>query len=118
MTINTNENVILFDVDQTLIMHEYKLYPLDRRISVDYYGISKIVVAHLEHIKLLKSYKKRRFFIRVHSNNGFLWAKQIVQKLDLEEFVDSVESKPTRHVDDATNSVEVMGPRVYLEQIP
>ena len=36
----------------------------------------------------------------MHSGNGAEWAAQVVKALKLEEYVDSVETKPSKIVDD------------------
>lgn len=110
MRINENENIILVDIDNTLILHNGK-----KEIELNYYGMVKWAGVHKEHIRLLKSYKQRGFFIRAHSNNGWQWTKEVIEKLGLEDIVNDVESKPTRFMDDVElEHNEVVGMRVYI----
>lgn len=100
MKINTNENIVEIDVDQTLILRRHQDYPSQPKIQISYYGIPWTVTPHLDQIELLKSYKKRGFYIQVHSNNGWKHAKEVIQKLDLVDFVDEVRTKACKTVDD------------------
>lgn len=113
MKVNECEQIILVDVDSTLIMHRPKWYP--GCLTLDYYGIKKFAVPHEEHVDLLKSYRQRGFFIRVHSNNGWKWAKQVVEKLNLMDIVHEIETKPCKFMDDyQLEHNEVIGQRVYI----
>lgn len=98
--LNKNEVVIEMDVDDTIILHDIDAYPSLPRITLNYYGMPMVVVPHLKHIELLKSYKKRGFFVRVHSNNGWKHVDEVLKKLDLWDFVDEGETKASKHVDD------------------
>lgn len=100
MKINTNETVVEVDCDGTLILHDYWDYPTLPRVIINYYGVQKTVAIHTEHVDLLKSYKKRGFYIQVQSHNGFKHAKEVVTKLGLEDFVDEVRTKTSKNVDD------------------
>ncbi len=100
MKINTNELNIDFDVDETLILHDFESYPHLPRVEINYYGMKTTVAIHTEHVKLLKSYKKRGFYLRVVTNNGYRHAKEVVTKLGIEDFVDEVCTKSTKYVDD------------------
>lgn len=112
MKINKNENVILVDVDSTLIL--YGTNNVER--SFNYYGMNKKAAPHFEHIALIKSYKKRGFFVRVHSNNGWEWAQEVVTVLGLTEIIDEIETKPTRFMDDVElPHNDVIGMRVYIK---
>lgn len=115
MKVNKCENIVLVDVDQTIISrlegrttHKYEFF-------ANYYGNQVKVCPIDEHIELLKSYKARGYYIRVHSNNGWQWAEEIVNKLGLQEYVDSVETKPCKWVDDSENVNEVIGQRVFIK---
>lgn len=115
MKINKNENVVLVDVDGTLIVPTGPDTALGVAITLDYYGIKKQALPHKAHIELLKSYKERGFFIRVHSNNGWKWAHEVVTKLCLNDYVDEIESKPCRFIDDELlASNDVIGQRVFI----
>lgn len=111
MKINKNENIVLVDVDMTLILPQQG----NNYFVVDYYGIKKHVRPHQENIDLLKSYRARGYYVRVHSNNGWKWAEEVVNGLNLQEYVDSIETKPCKWVDDSENANEVIGQRVYIK---
>ena len=115
MKINKNEHIKLVDVDGTLVLDNWKDYPEARWLDIKYYDSTRRVVAHLELIKLVKSYKSRGFFVRVHSNNGFEWAAEVCRRLCLETYVDEVESKPTGHVDNETSADKIIGAHVFIE---
>ena len=112
MNLNKNENIVLIDIDGTLIIHTDKE---NYDHCLNYYGHKKYVKVHTELVQLLKSYKQRGFYIRVHSNNGYRWAKEVINALDLNSFVDSIETKACRFVDDAiVASNEVVGQHVWI----
>lgn len=115
MKMNDNEHIVLFDTDGTLILENYKDYPKEQWVEFNYYGNTRIRVPHKEQIELLKSYKKRGFFIRVHSNNGKAWVEEVITKLNLTEYVDSGEAKACKFVDDEKlPSNGIMGQHVFI----
>lgn len=101
MKINKKENRITIDVDGTLVnwpedySDKYK-----GRIQMQWYDQTVYLEPIPYIIQLLQSYKTRGFSITVHSANGWKWAKEVVDKLELEDFVDMVETKPSKYVDD------------------
>lgn len=114
MKVNTNENIIHFDVDETLILHDPTKHQSSRKIMLDYYGHSNIFAVHEEHVKLLKAYKARGFYIRVNSNNGYRWAEEVVKALHLTDYVDEVSTKAVKYVDDKKEAEQVVGQHVYI----
>ena len=62
---------------------------------------------------MLKDRKARGATIHVWSANGYQWALAVVRALELEAYVDFVQSKPTMYVDDLQAS-EILGERLYL----
>jgi hydroxymethylpyrimidine pyrophosphatase-like HAD family hydrolase len=114
MIVNRNENIVCFDVDETLVFHEPEGYPQLAKLDLNYYGHWKTFGIHEEHVKLLKAYKKRGFYVRVWSNNGFRWASHVVEQLGLADFVDIVETKPAKYVDDKVDAGQVIGQHVYV----
>lgn len=100
MTIN-NKNVALIDVDGTLV----KWLPVvpeivPGQLEIDFYGMPKYCKEITVHTEFLKSLKARGYFIRVHSGNGAQWAANVVKALKLEAYVDSIETKPLKIIDD------------------
>lgn len=120
MNFNDSETIVVCDVDDTLVMwgpdrntpHEGAIAfkdPYDN--SINY------LRPHWMHVELLKKYKGRGFYIRVWSAAGCQWAKSVVETLGLTEFVDSVETKPIKYLDDITDDQRisrVLGARVYI----
>lgn len=118
MVIN-KKDVALIDVDGTLIKwvepvkYHMPYYDGGQTINIsvpsvqptathilDFYGTPKYVEEIKVHTEFLKSLKARGYYIRVHSGNGAEWAAQVVKALGLEQYVDSVETKPSKIVDD------------------
>lgn len=94
------DRVSMFDVDETLVRMEHQED-----------GTVKIVPI-MEHVKLLKEFAARDFFIVVWSDGGAEWAKEVVELLNLTNFVDLVLSKPLWYIDDREANDWVMK-RVY-----
>lgn len=110
-------NTIFFDVDDTLIMWGKK-HQKDRTDVInipDPYIRGHVMnfTPHRTHINILK----RNFFqgrqVVVWSAAGATWAKTVVEKLELEEYVTLILEKPSKYVDD--KAMDVWYPqRVYL----
>ncbi len=117
MKVINNENVVLFDCDQTLaIWHkDHKKPGKGKLLFVDPYTGDKLYLyPHSVHIRLLRQYKGRGFAVIVHSMAGVKWAETIVRVLKLEKYVDLCMSKATKHVDDKEDVKDIIGTRVYL----
>lgn len=112
MRINTNEQRVLIDVDLTLIEPNTNGLGLLNYLTLNYYGKPLEFCPLIPHIDLLKSYKQRGYEVIVHSANGWQWAKEVVEKLGLTEFVDEVATKPLKYVDD--KPADTWMHRVYL----
>lgn len=107
---NYNEkDVALFDTDGTLIKWVTDetigdLVDNDKKgmelLELDFYGMKKLAYEIHVHTEFLKSLKARGYFIRVHSGNGAQWARNVVKALKLEDYVDSIETKPAKIIDD------------------
>ena len=100
-TKNNNEQIVLFDVDDTLISFQ----PVEGQAGVEpieivndghksyIYPITKV-------IEKLKEHKARNHYVRVHSKGGKEWAETVIKALHLENFVDNIETKPCWYYDD------------------
>lgn len=88
------EETVWFDVDSTLVFSH------EGDIVIDYYGEQRSVRPHKEHISFLKSLKARGYHVKVHSNNGWKWAANVVMALGLQNYVDEVLTKPYKVIDD------------------
>ena len=102
------EEIVYFDVDKTLVFHH------EGTIVVDYYGEPRHLRPHKEHIAFLKALKARGYHIKVHSNNGAVWAANVVTALQLEQFVDEVLTKPYKIIDDE-HPKAWMPKNIYIE---
>jgi hydroxymethylpyrimidine pyrophosphatase-like HAD family hydrolase len=113
MEIRKSELVVCIDVDETLIMNETGS-GTGPRVAFDYYGKTVFRHPNIEHIELLKSYKKRGYEVVVWSANGWYWANDVIEGLKLKEYVDVVATKPIKYVDDkdANNWMQ----RVYISE--
>lgn len=113
-TVIKNEQVIFFDVDDTLIVWDAKIS--DRHIEVKSpYNTNEIdlVKPHPGHIKILKDRYARGSTIIVWSAGGYKWAEAVVKALGLSKYVSFIMSKPFMYVDDK-EACEILGERLYL----
>jgi FMN phosphatase YigB (HAD superfamily) len=100
MEIDDNENVVCFDVDDTLVMWDVPSGRERECILFDNFGFAEWLLPHYAHIKLLKQFKVRGQRVIVWSQGGPKWAAEVVKRLGLENWVDRVMSKPKWIVDD------------------
>lgn len=124
MIINEKENIVCYDVDDTLVMWGSNFdSPYDdngvidpkRKAFIDPYDNStNYLTPHKKHIGLLKKHKGRGCMVVVWSAAGVKWAESIIKELGLEEYVDVVTTKPSKYVDDLPGS-EILGTRIYLK---
>lgn len=99
MLITDNEYIVACDVDCTLVT------PTDEEnghiLLTNPYSLSQSwFKIHYPHVELIKQYKGRGMFIRVWSHGGVKWAETVVNHLGLDIYVDSVETKPIKLIDD------------------
>lgn len=109
-TIDSN-NVTTFDVDNTLIMWDDA-----GQIDIEYGKKNMNYREHKFHPTFLRHCKQRGDFIIVWSQNGYEWAEKVVKKLELEDYVDVVMSKPIRHIDDKTDPAAIIGTHIYIHE--
>ena len=119
MIVLEENDISAFDVDGTLVIWP-KNPNIQRQGTIEFlYGDEKVYLyPHLPHIRFLKNCCIRGDYVEVWSKNNFAWAKQVVEKLNLEKYVDIVRSKPSRHIDDKQSLEEIVGGRVYMEYDP
>jgi hydroxymethylpyrimidine pyrophosphatase-like HAD family hydrolase len=118
MKILKNDRVLVIDVDQTLILWDKKHHvPDHNKIKIiDPLSLETLYLTpHKVHIRLLKQHKARGYYVIVWSKASYHWANAVVEALDLTDYVDLVMSKPEKHIDDCENVIDILGPRVYLE---
>lgn len=111
MNVIQSTKIICFDCDDTLVLWNGKgmswgknnkeaVAFRDPYNSKEYYDSYLYLKPNNEVIELLKTYKAAKWTIVVWSAGGWLWAKEVVKTLNLEEYVDLCMSKPERYVDD------------------
>lgn len=113
-----NENVVFFDIDDTLILYPKDgedIVDPDYKVFIDFTGNKFLAKPALNHIKLIKYYYRRGFYCIVWSGNGYKHARNILQQLKILKYVDQIMTKPARYVDDVECS-QWMGKRIYLEK--
>jgi hydroxymethylpyrimidine pyrophosphatase-like HAD family hydrolase len=113
MLVTESETIFYVDVDETLIFECDKKHK--DGFKAIYYKETKWVRSHKKHIDFVKSLKDRGYYVIVHSGNGWKWAKEIICKLNLQDYVHEVKSKPIKHLDDKPSN-EWMGQRVYIDE--
>lgn len=116
MQIIESEMIVFYDVDDTLVMwDDNSNQPTRGRIKfIDPYNNDTVwLKVHYQHYNLMLKHKAQGYTIFVWSAGGYLWAKEVVNKLNLQGIVDFVMSKPMKFVDDLP-AKEIMGTRVYI----
>jgi len=110
------DSLIACDVDNTLVMwdKDYK-NPAPGKLEFDYGSEKVFLKPHGFHVTFLKHCFNRGDYVEVWSQNGYQWAQQVVEKLGLQDHVDIVRSKPTRHIDDKQSLEDIVGNRIYIE---
>lgn len=109
------DNLVFFDVDETLILWVDPKTPGAQFVNDPYMpGELVFFVPHISHINLLKRTYHQDSAIVVWSYGGVRWATTIVEKLGLTDFVSLILRKPQIYVDD--KPMEKWFPkRIYLE---
>ena len=110
-----NEQVYMFDVDDTLVRWPSNfMLPDDGRVRIVDPNDGEVVYLYpiKRHIKLLTAMKGRGRLIVVWSGNGAAWAEAVIKALGLELSVDLIMTKPLGYVDDLSCE-SWMGPRIY-----
>jgi hydroxymethylpyrimidine pyrophosphatase-like HAD family hydrolase len=114
MIIFKTNQLICYDVDETLIMWNKGILSTIPIKDPFIIGVTNHVLPNEKHIELLKKHKARGFTVIVWSAQGVEWAEAVVKALELEEYVDAVFSKPSGYVDDLPVD-EWIGPRIYIK---
>lgn len=126
MEVIYNEQIVCFDCDDTLVLwpenHPNHFpnasfaqpSPGSIPITDPYDNSVNYLIPHTKHISLLKKYKGRGNYIRVWSAAGVKWAEAVVKALAIEDYVDSVETKPLKLIDDLPVD-RIFETRLYLK---
>lgn len=113
MKVIEGDNVYYYDCDDTLVMWDNKHKTETNTVLFNCHGFSENLVPHQGHIDHLKKAKQfDKATIIVWSAGGWEWAKQVVETLGLEEYVDAVMTKPNYYIDDL-NCTDFMGKHIY-----
>lgn len=101
MKIITNPNVVMFDVDRTLIEpYEEHKHSLSDKITISTPSGNEDFV-ELKHVtRILKRQHVQQHFIVVWSQGGDYWATVVLKALNLQDYVDLVITKPKWYHDD------------------
>lgn len=113
MVVETNENIVCFDVDDTLVIWTIPPGREKECILFDSFGVPEWLLPHKHHIKLLKQFKARGQKVIVWSQGGAQWAEAVVKTLKLEDYVDVVMAKPKWVIDDLPAATWMQ--RTYLD---
>lgn len=119
-----SENVVCYDVDDTLVLWD----DLFRQPHQDIRGEHAVpfhdpndnstnyLIPHERHVSLLRKHHGRGLFVIVWSAAGVEWANSVIKTLGIEDCVDLVMTKPSKYVDDLPAS-EILGSRIYLKPL-
>ena len=110
-----NESIVMWDVDDTLVLHKHSSKKGTIKIK-DNTGEYLHLKPHKLHIKVLKDHKLRGFTNIVWSGGGYKWAKKVVKALGLSKYVDIIMTKPCKFFDDLPSEQVLVG-RVYLPDV-
>jgi FMN phosphatase YigB (HAD superfamily) len=115
MKVTENELIVYVDIDGTLINKGDFISSDSHDYKIDYYGFIHEIEPLWLNIEFMKTLKKRGWYIIVHSHNGWQYAKNVVEALNLQDYVDEVKSKPFKYIDDM-DCHSWMGTRINLHE--
>lgn len=101
--LNTNENVVCFDVDETIVhWHSSDDPTTDMWVIVQDKDkhIEKRVRINTKTVDKIKGHAQVGHFVIVWSAGGYAWANAVINELGLNSFVNMVSTKPKWYVDD------------------
>lgn len=109
--------IVFVDVDDSLVIWDSRHVPeeeIDNYLNLS--NGSVMVWPHMKHIEMIKHFKARGHTVVVWSQGGADWAETIVNKLELNRWVDVVMPKPTWFIDDLPSSLFMSeGNRIWLD---
>lgn len=115
MKVIQNEQIIMCDVDFTLLLWDLK-DSIDTIKFIDpYTGQIRFVAVHRPNLKLLTSRLARGATVFVWSASGHAWAKAAMDALELDHENLFVLSKPIGYIDDKPCQ-DWMGERIFLPE--
>lgn len=132
--LHPSDRNIMWDCDDTLVMWDvpnlpYELMSFEDQVMMDKDDIVAVkdpyaskpgedpvyinLRKHHKHIKLLKDHHARGFSNIIWSAGGYEWAQEVVNALQLNDYVDIIMAKPLKYVDDL-KAEEILVSRIYL----
>jgi len=120
MRVELNRNVIVYDVDDTLILWDEKSKDLradtEGRLIVicPYTGKPYSFLVHERHVEFLQREKKKGSFVIVWSRSEGAWAEAVCNALGIQDYVDIAMAKPSKYVDDVTDVNHILGVHLFL----
>lgn len=119
MKVINNENVVAYDIDDTLLLWSKKHHsPQEGCIELEdpYDNNRKVYLKpHKVHLRLMRNYKARGFSVIVWSHQGYKWCEEVIKRLNIEQYVDLIMTKPNRHFDDKEDKESVIGVRLFFK---
>lgn len=82
-----------------------------------YYTGFKIIEPKPAVEAFIRSLKLRGYHVTVHSNNGWQWAKAVVEALEMEDCVDLICTKSSKCLDDTPNVHEIIGSLIHPDSL-
>jgi predicted HAD superfamily phosphohydrolase YqeG len=122
MIVEKNRNVVVFDVDDTLILWDEKSRdlkaPTEGRtiIICPYDNLPYSFKVHNRHVAFLKREKAKGSFVVVWSKSEGAWAEAVCKALGLEDYVNIAMSKPSKYVDDIKDIEAILGSHIFLDK--
>lgn len=116
MNIINNEQLLVVDIDETLILWQDLLYKesVKRALFQDPHdGKIKTVRIHEPNLKILTNHLSRGSAVIVWSRSGYKWAKAALECLGIDHINIYVATKPLGYLDDKPCQ-DWMGEHIYL----
>jgi hypothetical protein len=116
MRVIKNDMIVHCDVDDTIVLHRETHKDGKGKIAITdpYDGEVMYLTPHRTHIKLLKQFKKRGYYVVLWSGAGWAWSETVAKALKLEKYIDECMTKNVKFMDDL-QAPDVLGSRIYLE---
>lgn len=108
-----------FDVDGTLVIWPKDYHnPAPGRLKFQYGDETIYLYPHVPHITFLKYCFKRGDWIKIWSKNKYAWANHVCEVLGIKGYINQIESKTSRHIDDKTAIHEIVGEHIFMKYDP
>ena len=118
MNVIRSSRIVMFDVDDTLVIWDWKAINPEgiglMSIIDPNDSVSVLVQPHNRHIELMQQFKARGHTVVVWSQGGHAWAEAVCKALGIEVLVDFVMDKPNWYVDDLHASAWMKSP-IFLD---